>query len=498
MEKRNDEGKEAAPLDKKRETLARVLFWAGIILPVLWMLPLFVAAFSAFPAADDFTYALRTHAEWIRSGSLPHVVVDAFRNSLQIYRNWQGTFSGVLVMALGPMAFSWRLYPWHAAALLLFSLLAHILLMRGLALHVSRGKSRFWLPSACVLWALSFMLMPDLREGLYWFNSAWFYTGTQCLAYIAVALLLRQAGAQRFRGAGWIALALMMLWIGLNNYVTAIWCAGLFGMSLLVLLAQKKPAWKGALAVWLVLCVALLCSVLAPGNQERIARDAAAGLQGYPLLEALLHAMGESFAVLRRQVFTTSLWLLGLVAMLWGLARDLPARVRIRHVLMLPVAVGLLLVMMIFPHLYTSGTIGAARVVNLYAQWIGISTLLCGYAMGSVLRRLLHGMGVSWRAARGSAGLLLVLVTVLIAFVQPSGYRGLIRDALAGKMGEYRTGMRLALEQLEQAPENTDVVLTSLPEAPASVGGGFLTDDAGNWINQDVASYFGLQSVRIE
>ena len=106
---------------------------------VIWaclLLPFFLAAPAAHPATDDFTFAAYTHATWLQTGSLPHVIKDALSYTLRTWRDWQGTMTGVLVMALNPAVFSLEHYWVHAIALLALNLIAWFVFLR----HVMKRR----------------------------------------------------------------------------------------------------------------------------------------------------------------------------------------------------------------------------------------------------------------------------------------------------------------------------------------------------------------------
>ena len=102
---------------------------AWIVAIAIWALllaPFFLGARAAHPATDDFTFAAYTHPTWLATGSLPHVIKDAVSYALRTWRDWQGTVTGVIVMALNPAVFSLKAYGAHAVILLLLQLAADI------------------------------------------------------------------------------------------------------------------------------------------------------------------------------------------------------------------------------------------------------------------------------------------------------------------------------------------------------------------------------------
>ena len=166
--------------------IVRRVLWTALW--VCLLLPFFAAAPAAHPATDDFTFAAYTHATWLETGSLPHVVKDALSYTLRTWRDWQGTMTGVLIMALNPAVFSLEHYWLHAPVLLLLNLGAWFIFLR----HVMKRRmglgSDAFVPVYLALSAALFAFLPDMVEGIYWFNGAWFYMGAQAAALIALTL----------------------------------------------------------------------------------------------------------------------------------------------------------------------------------------------------------------------------------------------------------------------------------------------------------------------
>lgn len=162
-------------MQKHRKALtgaALILLWAALLAPF------FLGARAAHPATDDFTFAAYTHATWLETGSILHVVKDALSYALRTWRDWQGTVTGVIIMALNPAVFSLEHYGVHAVLLLGLILASALVFLRhflGKRLALPR---RAWLPLALALSAAQLMFLPDIVEGIYWFNGAWFYMAT--------------------------------------------------------------------------------------------------------------------------------------------------------------------------------------------------------------------------------------------------------------------------------------------------------------------------------
>jgi len=391
---------------KRLRRLFPLAVWAVLLLPF------FLGARAAHPATDDFTFALYTHPTWMETGSLPHVLKDALSYALRTWRDWQGTITGVVIMTLNPIVFSLRHYGVHAVFLLALHLLSWFVLIRhvfGRRLKLSRTV---WGGLYLVLSACSLVFMPDIVEGIYWFNGAWFYTGAQAAALITLVLCDRfsvsTTGKKRQIALGVLCCALLAL-LGMDNYITAMMTvAALFMMTMQRLwAAMKTPAAgmigrivyspagvmaeetrefgglrekarqrRAALRTFLLLApigVGLLISVLAPGNHVRMETDGAHQAGTEYLIASILWTMRDALGYFVRFVIKTPLLAL-LIAMTPSLARALDGMEE-RAWRTPPIAITVLsayltLCAMIIPHMYSSGYAGSGRVVNMYHLYV--------------------------------------------------------------------------------------------------------------------------------
>ena len=201
-----------------------ILYALGVVLFAALLVPFFLGARAAHPATDDFTFALYTHPTWVQTGSILHVLKDALSYALRTWRDWQGTVTGVILMALNPAVFSLPHYGVHAVVLLVLIIVSALVFLRhmlGVRIGLPRGV---WLPMALALAAVQLVFLPDFVEGIYWFNGAWFYMGAQSVALLTLVLCDRLAvstasGARRATAA--LVCSLLLFALGMDNYITA-------------------------------------------------------------------------------------------------------------------------------------------------------------------------------------------------------------------------------------------------------------------------------------
>ena len=519
---------------KRLKTAFPVIIWAALLLPF------FLAAPAAHPATDDFTFALYTHPTWVDTGSLPHVLKDALSYALRTWRDWQGTVVGVIIMTLNPIVFSLEHYGMHAVILLAAHLagwyvfLAHMFGRRlGLCKKLWRGL--YLALSAC-----SLVFLPDIVEGIFWFNGAWFYTGAQAAALFALVLCDRFAETD-LRGAKKALFALLccglLFALGLDNYITAMMtAAALFMMALIRLWAMAKTPGAGMIgviaregdalrtkdlraaggeaerlaqrramirtaALLLPIGAGLLISVIAPGNSVRMETDGAHQSGFGWLLLSILWTMRDAVHYFIRFTVRTPLLavLLAAVPFLAGGVHqslcDDPARAR-RCPPAWATAAGayLILCAMIIPHRYSTGYAGSGRVVNMYHLYVLLALPL---AEAMILMRVKHSVRAKIAAAKKPCFLLAIAAFALcLALGQAGNYVKLVSDQMDGTQKAYIAQFKNEYALCRAGGETDDVVIPAW-QVTTVTGKPTAYEDPAFWTNEAMASYFGIRSVRV-
>ena len=459
---------------------------------VLLMVPFYLGITGAHPATDDFTFAAYTRPTFVRTGSILHVIKDALSYTLRTWRDWQGTITGVFIMALNPAVFSIRHYGIHAVILLSLYLLAMaVFLHHFVAKRLGMGK--IWRIFYLVLGASSLVFLPDMVEGIYWFNGAWFYTGAQACALLTLVLCDLVMQEKRKGVLRTVFCAGMLFALGMDNYITAMMC--LLGTLLLAILricgAPEKER-KGALrALIMVLPVAagLAISVMAPGNKVRMATDGA--YQGGPVWMAvsILKTLWAGGFYTARFLFKTPLlsFLLAMVPVLRK--RENNSGKGISPVIVI-LAYFLILWGMLFPHIYSSGYAGSGRVINMYHDYVLL-------ALPLVLCLCLRGKEQVPGTARVWGGLSALALILCLILGQQNNYVKLVTDQLTGVQAAYIHQFQNEYAILEAAEPGTDVVVPAWTVQTVT-GKPTIYEDPTVWTNESVAGYFGVRSVRAE
>ena len=493
-----------------------VLIW------VLLLLPFFLGARAAHPATDDFTFAAYTHPTWLETGSILHVLKDALSYALRTWRDWQGTVTGVIIMTLNPAVFSLEHYGVHAVVLLALNLAAwYVFFMHMLSRRLGLSKAlagRLYLAlSACLL-----VFLPDIVEGVYWFNGAWFYMGAQAAALMTLVLCDR---CSEYGGGFAKKLVLSLLcWgllfaLGMDNYITAMMTAAallmmglqrlwarhtermdLCGTGRRTLTANGLDQLNAAFSTLVLLApigLGLLLSVLAPGNSVRMARDGAHQSGMVWLLSSILWTLRDAAKYIVRFSLKTPLLAL-MIACTPKLCAALPDDERRRRhcppVWATAAGFYLILCAMIIPHMYSSGYAGSGRVVNMYHCYV-----LCALPVAWVMA--LGRLAPETRERLASAGkaccvLGALLLALCLSLGQLGNYLKLAGDQMDGTQDAYIAQFENEYALCRAGGESGDVALpawtvktmTGKPTAEA---------DPTMWTNESMALYFGVRSVRV-
>ena len=497
----------------------RFLPVAAVFLWALLLLPFFLGAGAAHPATDDFTFALYTHPTWLQTGSLPHVIKDALSYALRTWRDWQGTVTGVILMALNPAVFDIAHYGIHAVALLVLILVSALVFLRHMLCGRLGLPRHLGLPLAMALCAVQLLFLPDIVEGIYWFNGAWFYMGAQSVALLTLVLCdtLSVSGLRGAKKGLAFALAGLLLFaLGLDNYITAMMtCAALFMMALQRAWAcRQTPAGeeqarqrRAAIRTALLLApigAGLLLSVIAPGNAVRMETDGAhqSGLS-WLLLSIVWTLRDAAGYFVRFSIKTPLLALMCLLApaLARALARAAAERpeMRLRCPPVWATLLGtyLILCAMIIPHMYSSGYAGSGRVVNMYHSYVVLAVPI---ALCMVILRLgSEGRGrMASPMAKRACGIAAVCaLAACLAGGQLGNYVKLVSDQLDGTQAAYIAQFEREYALCEAAGPQDDVVLPAWTVQTVT-GKPTAFEDPTVWTNEAMASFFGVKSVRVE
>ena len=218
-------------IDKAR-ILAVVLFTAFC----LSIIPVLYAGFFCHPLADDFSFSFRVHQALLNGSS----VLGAVRETVsEIYHNWQGTYSAVVLFSLQPGVFSPSSYFMTPFLMLGFLIASTFFLFHTLIRKIMKGKGSHVVILSCLTLIMSIQFVPDKEQTFYWFNGSAFYTLYYSFALVFFSLLMLLRRAESHRSVLFLASVALAIIIAGGNYTTALITAEL--LALFVILEFPPP-----------------------------------------------------------------------------------------------------------------------------------------------------------------------------------------------------------------------------------------------------------------
>ena len=463
------------------------------------LIPIFVLSEYSSPYADDFSFSCETHAAVQAGESLFRVLRSAAAKTADVYYTWQGTFSGVFLMAFQPGIFGLQAYSW-TAWIMLTSLCAGVFFFFNSVFSglLNYPKAVSFLSASAVL-ILCIQLMPSANQGIYWYNGAVYYTFTFGITLIAYALAARYAvkgGIFRI-----ILLFFLSVIIGGSNYVTALLSAIIFAFLMIGLLIIRNRRWRGILLPLITVAVSLAISAAAPGNAVRQAE--------YPnspnaVSAVLLSFKGAAFYSLN-WISLPYIGMLIFTAIFFWHSSQKPG-LKIKHAVLCSLISFCCFSSMFTPHYFAEGTAGPDRLINiLYYSFVILSVLNVSVWCIAV-RNYLTERKIHTNHSSSSISVIPVLV-VSFAFALLFGIGilfGNIHPTSVMALGELRNGEAdayfreiLARQIVLEDDSIPDCVFQPIVSQPYLLFSGDMSSDPADYTNEDASSFYHKDSIRI-
>lgn len=482
-----------------KNTFAKYKPYIFLTVLLVSLIPLVWLGRYNYPTGDDYYYGVEAHLVRQQTGSFTQAFAAACSGVADTYRDWQGTFSALLLMYLPPNIFSNTAYHLVTFVILLLLCGSIFYLLRPLVCRFLPGTCGEWITVSSVLSFLCVQTVAFQSDSFYWYNGSMYYTGFFAVTLFFLGTLLRYL----YNGRQILLLPLLLLavFLGGGNYVSLLPCMLLsVTVTLLLLLRKNKKAYIcGITSVVLLLSFAV--SAMAPGNHVR--QD---GMWKIPAWKAiakcLLQGIRYTFA------WTGLWWLLAALLLLpvfWHILQRKNGDFFSHPLLFTGYSYGVFCSMSC-PLFYTMNSTGPGRAVAIvYYTFLLISFAVFFYWIGFVVRQLqmrrnvpeAKGIPGKWKAARYLAMALLFLGILCTGLCQEVSAVKAIRVLADGEAAAYAAEYEDRLLLLND-PDITDVVLTPFTHQPALIYTGDLPGDPEDPTSRRVAQYFQKASLYVD
>lgn len=459
---------------------------------LLLLLPFLYLGRYDVPSVDDYTYGAATHRVLVHGGSVLALLSAALGHVADIYRNWQGSYAGVFLMALQPGIYSEGLYaltPWIILSGLFGGLFALCIRLMGDVFGLPRHAG---VTLASLLGILYLLLVPYPVQSLYWFNGGVYYSFFHGVAMLAAALAIRTVRRGGFGRS--LGLCLLALFLGGGNLITALTLSLLALSALLLLTLEKKRLQARRLLLpTLVLLACFLVNILAPGNAVR-----QAGEEHTP---DALAAILQSFAAgLRCGIGWTRLPVLGVLLLLgllfWALLPGSSFSFRFPGLVTLWSFC--LFSAMFCPTFYATGTIGPGRVQDIvFFTHLLLLALNLFYWLGWIRQRRGGAASASGPGLLPAAGALLLCLALLGASAALRGGINPVSVYTSLRSGQAQTYAQQARERFAvlNDPAVRVAELEPYRDPPYLLFFEDLSPDPESWQNLGMAEYYEKERV---
>ena len=495
--------------------MERMAVYAGILL-VLSLIPLLWLGRYNVMCIDDYDYGRRVHDVWMESGSLVQSVQEAWRQNMEFYRDWQGTYISCFLMALCPMNFKYEI-AWVVPLLMVGLLVSSVFL---LGTHILRK----WLGadaagSAFVMFTVLFMFYQVLEapfEGIYWYNGATHYVLMQSVWFFALAAVSSSLWTQKKAKEMFLCLmaSILAVIVGGGNLVTGLQAEILLALLVLYAAVINRRKLMAALIPFLIGSAGFLVNVMAPGNIRRGSMDMD---EGYSAVASVLLSFYHAVVFIIRwtPVFVVLIWL-ALLPVLWKMMKH--SRREFRHPVWVTAGAFCVLSAMFTPTLYALGMVGLSRIDNIIqmvyylclvmvtAYWMGYFAHRRSYRRSedaeTDLEQDLAGdlFGSFLERTRGRMTAVCLLLTLLAwIFTADKNTYTTISALRSLHNGDAQTFYAEAMARHEIYIDEriVDVELKPYSARPALFDFNDLTEDAGNWLNLAVMQYYHKAYVKV-
>lgn len=244
-----------------------------IIVGILSFIPLCIISHFNHPAVDDYAYSYMTYKAWNESGSFINVLQKAFETSIDFWNKWQGLYSSAFFLAFQPALFGEQYYILTGYIMLIVIVGSTSIFCIYLTKRVCGGHTLEGLAISMGIIFLTLQWMPSIVQGLYWFNGTVNYGFFHGILLLLICCLIELQYCKTPKQKIVITIFCFILGFVLEggNHVTAL--IGLVAALLFTiasLLNKKKCSILfGYFITSSIMIVGFLLNILAPGTNSR-------------------------------------------------------------------------------------------------------------------------------------------------------------------------------------------------------------------------------------
>ena len=504
-----------------RIPMKRMAIYAGILL-ILSLIPLLLLGRYNVMCIDDYDYGKQVHDTWIATGSLWQSIRTAWKQNMEFYQDWQGTYISCFLMALCPMNFHYEIaYVVPILMIGMFAVSTYVLgrhiLYRWMGIDRTGGSFIMFM----MLFAF-YQVLEAPFEGIYWYNGSTHYILMESLWFFTLAALSASMWAQdRTKEAFLCGIAsVLAVIVGGGNLVTGLQAEIVMALLVIYVIVTNRKKIAAAAIPFVTGSIGFMINTMAPGNVRRGSIDMD---EGYPAVMSILLSFYYCVVFIIRwtSVFVILVWLL-LLPVMWKLVKK--SERSFAHPVWVTAGAFCVLSAMFTPTLYAVGMVGMSRVDNIiqmvyYLCLFMVSAYWLGYfahrekvrtatrekgsesftnKAGRMTAGELFGAFLEKAGNRMTAACLFLVLVVWVCTADKNTYTSVsaVRSLVNG---EAQTFYEEAMERHRIYTDDSvmDVEVRPYSARPELFDFQDLSEDAGNWLNLAVSRYYHKDSVKV-
>ena len=466
----------------KKFKQSKSLYIALSILLLVSIIPLVYISFHSRPSADDFNYSTDVY-HYLSSGnwSIFGLIKKAIEVDIFYYNNWQGLYTSAFILALQPSIFGEKYYCIGAILLLIISFLCILYLLKTLFKILKFDKHYLFL--SIFIFVFLFQQLPDIKEGLYWFNGAWNYMPFFFLSLVNIGLCLKYIFIEQ-KNRYLILSCLLSFVISGGNHVTSFMNILLLIFIGIYALSKKKG----------IICISLIVAVLgfalmyiAPGTAIR---------QAYFTNPSIFDTLKQTF--IRSFGFTSQyttrncvFYILAIVLfsiLVYQKEYFKDYYFRYSPIFYLFIAWIILCGMLAVPY-YAMGFFGQGRVRDVVWLFEAFSiTLITIYTTWYLLYRYFEVRDIK---SDLFINLLFVGLVLISAYWLNCNYMEAFKELTNGQPLVFSNAYDERIDKIKNS--NGEVYVNSLPESSLLKHSDLSSDDS--WINNSFMNYYNISGI---
>ena len=480
-----------------RKEESRNYIYGLMAISILSIIPFVIISFFNRPSADDFNFSWRTFQALRNGGGFFELIAKAFNTVSYYWFNWQGTYTSAFVFSLQPAIWGSKMYAITGIVMLTLIIGGTVYMTQYVAVKLLNGSRRNGLFLGFMMSFLMIQFMPDITEGIFWFNGAMHYGLFYTLFAFFLCSLIKIIRTDSLKPTFLILPLLLGFLLEGGNQITAF--MGLILLFLLIIqyvIKKNRSKTIYFTVIFLFMTICFLFSALAPGTKvrsESVSTGSSALFSIYLSIRYGINTINDWISL--PLIITTALC----IPVIWAMALNYHKESGFRFSNPILVIMGSIawICSMFCPPIYAIGSADAGRIQDVIFYFFIVLFFtdifyLCGYLVRVLME---HDVIIEAKIYNKLVTLLLLVALLIVSL--DSWTVEVTKDLISGKAQSFATESDIR-EKLSLEEKGNDVILDSFSQIPYTLFFEDLSSDSTEWTNTSYARYYDLNSVSVQ